>query len=400
MAKTTTQKTRFASLDRRGLSRIAGATALMGLFMTVALMVSVAGAEPVTQNACEDDFPHIKGHYLVWQGHADSDWEIFLCDMAFGVNPVQLTDNDYDDISPRTDGSSVVWLAFSQSGGEIFLYDAATGAVQLTNDNRVDSPPQIANGRIVWASQEVSDSVLPGEIYLHDTATGTTERLTNDSCDDFSPRINADQVVWKQVDGEEEQHLVVYDLNSRTTSLDPPGFIWINDDQRDGDFEVLVRHDGSDREVFIRNTTLDTCNPITHNSTDDRNPSISSPYVAWVGGERETAEIYLSGRNEDSLPVVEKIGGDKEPGGLIRIIGQNFGESQGDGSVHIGNKTYGPGHPRIKRWTDTKIKVKLPKYQCEWFKGADDKRKKVWITVGQQNSNTKRVRIRKPVACP
>jgi len=89
-----------------------------------------------------------------------------------------------------------------------------------------------------------------------------------------------------------------------------------------------------------------------------------------------------------------------ERGEIVRIVGYNFGDTQGDSSVHIGpTKVYGPGHPKIKLWTDTKIKIKVPNYDCSKWVGKDVYLRKVWVTVNGVDSNKKRIRIMKPATC-
>ena len=89
-----------------------------------------------------------------------------------------------------------------------------------------------------------------------------------------------------------------------------------------------------------------------------------------------------------------------EPGEAVRIIGCNFGDIQGESIVNIGDKAFDSTSPRIKLWSDTKIKTKVPRYKCKWFKGQDSRRQKVWVTVDGVDSNEKRLRIIKPAACP
>lgn len=102
-----------------------------------------------------------------------------------------------------------------------------------------------------------------------------------------------------------------------------------------------------------------------------------------------------------------------EPGDKIRIIGSGFGNGiSGEGTpaetksiVHVGAKQFEYGHPKIKLWTENKIKVKIPKDKytrnsCAWFKGEDYRKVKVWVTVGGIDSNKKRLKVKKPVTCP
>jgi len=271
------------------------------LFTTlVALgMVMVLGgllhAEPtitqITNNTYEDKLPQVKGDYVVWQGKVDGDWEIFLCSVDSSGSAVQITDNDCDDIFPQTDGDYVVWLGFSHSGGQVFLYDIGNGTTtQITNDDYVDSPPHIAVGRVVWASQVVTDSVEPGEIMLYDVATEVTTQLTDDVLDDSNPRINSDTVFWVQTDEEENSRLFVYDLATGITTEAPEGYVWGDSPQIDENLAVLTRHDGDSREFFVLDTSSRTYHQITDDGLQGRYPSISGCYIAWMA----SGEIFLA----------------------------------------------------------------------------------------------------------
>jgi len=89
-----------------------------------------------------------------------------------------------------------------------------------------------------------------------------------------------------------------------------------------------------------------------------------------------------------------------EPAKVMRIIGQNFGETQGDSVVHMDDDTFDSSSPRIKLWSDTKIKLKIPHYQCGWFDGEAYRKPEVWVTVNGGHSNKKRIKVVKPLACP
>jgi hypothetical protein len=139
--------------------------------------------------------------------------------------------------------------------------------------------------------------------------------------------------------------------------------------------------------VNIAGLTAGTYNAtITITATDATNSPLSVPVALTI--------------NASPTPIIDKILGVKEPGGIIRIIGQNFGETQGNSEVHIGPKFYGPGHSKIKLWTDTKIKVKLPNYKCECFNGQDFRYRKIWVTVDGIDSNKKKIKVLKPDTCP
>jgi len=115
-------------------------------------------------------------------------------------------------------------------------------------------------------------------------------------------------------------------------------------------------------------------------------------------GKIDTDTSAITVRVDQTL-VIDKILGVKEPGLIVRIIGQNFGDTQGDSIVHIGPKIFDSSSPRIKLWSDTNIRIRLPNYQCGWFNGQSYKYIRVWVTVDGLDSNKKRIKIIKPDTC-
>jgi len=102
-------------------------------------------------------------------------------------------------------------------------------------------------------------------------------------------------------------------------------------------------------------------------------------------------------------PVVEEIKPKKAyPGDKIAVKGYNFGATQGDSILHIAGKKFDSSNTRIKLWSDTKITVKLPvkAYDCDWFDGKSYRYRKVWVTVGGEDSEKKRVKLLAPDTCP
>ncbi len=122
-------------------------------------------------------------------------------------------------------------------------------------------------------------------------------------------------------------------------------------------------------------------------------------YAAWWLWAR------LAGWNSTpTTPAIERIRGTKEPGKRIRIIGSGFGQTQGESVLHIGPKTFDSNSARIKLWSDTKIRFRLPfkNKSCSWFNNGEGtyKRRKAWVTVDGVDSSIKRFRVQKPDTCP
>jgi hypothetical protein len=91
------------------------------------------------------------------------------------------------------------------------------------------------------------------------------------------------------------------------------------------------------------------------------------------------------------------------PYGRVEIAGVNFGDTQGTSVVHINNQTYDSTSGNILLWSDSKVGIRIPNYQCQWFEAFDPKNygtRKIWITVGGQDSNIKYLKVTKPATCP
>jgi hypothetical protein len=153
-----------------------------------------------------------------------------IIDLTGGI--IQITDNDCEDNNPQINNNGlVVWWGGHQiedwmdpdgtdesPDSEIFLYDSATGTTtQLTNNDYDDWFPQISGlDYAVWMGNDGND----WEIYLYDHAAGTITQLTNNSYDDEFPQIRAHFVVWQgKMDGQYEifRATIVSEENSSDT---------------------------------------------------------------------------------------------------------------------------------------------------------------------------------------
>jgi hypothetical protein len=80
---------------------------------------------------------------------------------------------------------------------------------------------------------------------------------------------------------------------------------------------------------------------------------------------------------------------------VISIIGMHFGDTQGNSKIYLGRKkVFGPGNARIKMWSDTRIKFKVPAFTA-WSSGTT-RVKNIWVRVNRMNSNKVPLTISKP----
>lgn len=278
----------------------ATATAILLFFC----LVSSVAAIQVTKNSYTDEFPHLGGTLLVWQGEYLGQFEIFSYDTrTTTVSPTRITANTWDDVNPQTDGRYVTWLAMGmRDGAAIMLYDSELKtATVLSSGRRVYNAPKIASGRIVWASHPIQRSVNSGDIYFYDIQTRTTICLSEavdpgHAYDDVSPFINSRRAAWLQLDvNGDARKWFIYEFDRGIAPQEAPqGFMWQEGGQTDGVFQVAAEVVGSSREIFIQDTSANQKVRLTNNNIEDRDPTVSWNGVAWTEGVGAKSEIFFA----------------------------------------------------------------------------------------------------------
>ena len=123
--------------------------------------------------------------------------------------------------------------------------------------------------------------------------------------------------------------------------------------------------------------------------------------VLDIGPDIEGHGLLVDSITIQRGPTIANICSDRPaPKEIITIRGKRFGDTQEDSIVHIWPKAFDLNSPKIKRWNDNKIEIKIPNYKCEWFGQQGSKSRKVWVTVDGVDSEQKSLRVVKPDDCP
>jgi hypothetical protein len=288
----------------------------------------VVGADtsimPLTANNYPDGFPRIDGEFVIWQGHVNGDWEVFLYHIVSGDTD-QITFNDFDDTKPQIDGNYAVWQGFGnlpedqQSGAvdwEIFLYNLSTHeVVQITTDDDQDHSPRIAGSWVAWMQVPGDESDVQ-EIFLFRVPNGPTIQLTNSGAENAILQMDSNTLLWAEIAGAEDTILYTCDLTQPNPQpeLAPEDYVWTGETpQRSGTVSVFAQYTEGGAEIFLRDASTRQLEQITNNSIYDGQPSIaestmaqaaaqtavtyvgtSGNVIVWVGGEGQDAEIYLA----------------------------------------------------------------------------------------------------------
>jgi hypothetical protein len=290
----------------------------------------------ISSNGFDDSFPKTAGGYVVWQGKAGNDSEIFLYNANNGSGPVQITDNDYGDVKPETDGRYVTWASGAAPNGEIFLYDIENGETERLTEiwdtdptimnKKYDHDPKIVDGVVVWVSHnegvapsEGVEGMLygPGDIWLYNAVDGYYENISrqidpNNEHDDYAFRFDGNRIQWVQntsgdmttnkyyryyiPDDEDldfDAEYYVEDLTAGTAYIQTDSPAVLVDQQSDGDFFVEAMWINGDREILLNDRQGKSGRFLTNNNINDIQPAIKDNIVVWTGGEGNNSEIYL-----------------------------------------------------------------------------------------------------------
>ena len=168
---------------------------------------------PVTDNSASNRGQDISGSDVVWHGFDGNDFEIYLWDGNFPIEPIQITHNDSDDVGPSISGSNVVWQGcdgtacdYNPTGDwEIYLWDGSfpIEPIQITDNSTPDRAPDVSGSIVVWRGCDGGTGPYcsggDDEIYLWDGFN--IAQITHNDSDDVGPHISGLNVVWPGCDG-------------------------------------------------------------------------------------------------------------------------------------------------------------------------------------------------------
>ncbi|MCD4780029.1 MAG: tandem-95 repeat protein [Candidatus Omnitrophica bacterium] len=210
----------------------------------------------ITNNGNNENIYQIDNGYIIWRGVAPGDnaGEIYLYDISTS-STTKITNNNLREFHAHIDEGIIVWERLGSDGYwdfdkyEIFMYDISTQVtIQVTTDYFYDSSLQIDNGKIVW-NKVVHPYISGGggwtvnnyEIYLYDTSTHVTTRVTTNDKYDISPQIANGKIVW------ESDGIFVYDISTETTTHLTNSY-YANNPQIDDNGNIVWE---DDEEIFL-----------------------------------------------------------------------------------------------------------------------------------------------------
>ncbi|MBN1878785.1 hypothetical protein JW823_01625 [bacterium] len=202
----------------------------------------------ITNNSDSDQGIAIGDGNIFWLNTGDQ--RVYRYDGSSTYSVSGIGDYVSDSIVQDAWNNHAVWLALYGSPGddrEVVYYDGSI-THRLTDNSVDDFYPRIHGSRVVWQGRGGSDAGTDYEIFLYDN--GILNQLTVNDVDDEYPDVSETLVAWRQVVTTSPYDLaaMVYDGVS-TTRITPPEYAVTNIYLHEQTV-LLILDDGNDDEIF------------------------------------------------------------------------------------------------------------------------------------------------------
>ena len=211
----------------------------------------------------------------------------------------QLTDNNLVDTIPQISGNNVVWRANDGNDDEIFFYDG-NEIIQLTDNDLFDVGHGISGNNIVWYGSRLepfTNDVSDGSIFFYD---GSNTTKIDDVSILSNAAISGNNIVWGDLANKD---VLFYD-GSNTTKIGDSVLPAFSPNSISSNNVVWAGNDGNDSEIFLYDGITTT--QLTDNDSVDFFPFVSGNNVVWTGGsssddDSSTEVFFYDGKNTIQL---------------------------------------------------------------------------------------------------
>jgi hypothetical protein len=156
----------------------------------------------VTNDAFADQNPNVSpaGDVVVWEKCNAGTCDVYAATAAGGWAPVAVSATAANETWPDTNGSQIVFASDSSGTSHIYISTIGGTATQIPASTTTQDHPAIAGRFIAYEGGTASSH----DIYVYDTASGTTYQITNTTENELLSDITISgttvRVVW-QVSG-------------------------------------------------------------------------------------------------------------------------------------------------------------------------------------------------------
>jgi hypothetical protein len=215
--------------------------------------------------------------------------------IAWGDDPGPLRPLTYGtgtNTSPVVDGDWAAWFGWEGGVPQLYACHLPQGTpFRIATTSAIMGEPQTSAGRILWQD----DDGQGGQIYLYDTATRVTRKLTEGTAEHYSARLSGNRIIWIESAGALEARLLLFDLGTGSTTELAHGVV--SGAQINGDWIAWQQAADASMEgaqIYLHDCATGSTGQITHDDFANFDPRVADGLVAWRAYPPDSAqdEVY------------------------------------------------------------------------------------------------------------
>jgi uncharacterized repeat protein (TIGR01451 family) len=208
----------------------------------------------------------------------------------FSYSQVQIVNNSPNNQwASKTDGDYIVWLDEQESSPQVYLYQITFGTTQkITTDNNEKYSPYISDGVILW-EEKVNDQI---DIYYYEISHPEygIRLLLNWEKDQFILSFKNNRLLFRDFGCSDLGCLYYYNLiTHEVIRITGPENGSVTEASIDGNLAAYVMND----DLYLYNIYNGHIIRITNDEIEQKYPSVSGFKICWENYDYTNCDLYI-----------------------------------------------------------------------------------------------------------